>query len=527
MSTAQHNLVAAAAAALTLAASGCRGGDAAPARHTVIDSRDTYDPRSLDPAHANDIPSGRLVGYVYDGLLRFAPDGTLQPALATRWELSPDGRTYTFHLRRGVTFHDGTPFTASDVVHSFARALDPQTHGVPLWPLYPIAGARELATGSAATLRGATARNDSTVAITLTEPLGVFPKLMAMPVASIVPRATPAGDGSALSEHPIGTGPWRFVEWKHDDYLRFARNPTYFGGTPKIDSLETRIIPEKSTAVAEFESGAVDVLYIPEGETRDWVQTDEKKALIQTTPALRLWYIAINTTHGPLADARVRRALNEAIDRRTILDQLLSGRGTLAAGVIPPVLDGADSARRPYPYDPADAKRLLALAGHARGIDLDLWVSQEPSQLAQTVQGYLRAVGVRTRIVQRDASSMREAARNGKTDLVLKDWYADYPDADNFLYPLLHSANVGVGGNVSFYANPEYDRLVTAARRETDDAHRTALYRQADETEFRDAPMVFLFFYNELYAVQPWVQGFQVPAVFNGQRWTNVTFGGK
>jgi ABC-type transport system substrate-binding protein len=513
---------------LALAAGACRGGDAGPQRHTIIDSRDTYDPRSLDPAHANDIPSGRLVAYLYDGLLRFAPDGSLKPDLATRWETSADGRTYTFHLRQGVKFHDGTPFSAGAVVHSFARALAPDTHGVPLWPLLPIAGAREFAAGTASQLSGVTAQDDSTVTIALAEPLAVFPKLLAMPVASIVPPSVPPGDGNALSEHPIGTGPWRLASWKHDDYVRLARNDAYFDGAPKIDSLEARIIPEKSTAVAEFESGNVDVLYIPEAETRDWVQTDEKKALIQSTPPLRLWYVAINTTHGPLADARVRRAMNEAIDRRTILDQMLSGRGTLAAGVVPPSLEGADSTRRAYSYDPADAKRLLAAAGHRGGIDVELWVSQEPPwpRLAETLQGYLQAVGIRARIVQRDASSMREAARNGKTDLVLKDWYADYPDAENFLYPLLHSANVGVGGNVSFYANPEFDRLVSAARRQTDEARRTTLYRQADEIQFHDAPMVYLFFYNELYAVQPWITGFQVPVVFNAQRWTDVKFGG-
>lgn len=130
--------------------------------------------------------------------------------------------------------------------------------------------------------------------------------------------------------------------------------------------------------------------------------------------------------------------------------------------------------------------------------------------------------GIRVKIVQRDAPSMREAARKGETDLALKDWYADYPDAENFLYPLLHSANKGVGGNVSFYANAEFDRIVSASRREQNDTTRAALYRQADSLAFGDAPMLFLFFYNELFAVQPWVHGFEVPVIFNGQRWTTV-----
>jgi peptide/nickel transport system substrate-binding protein/oligopeptide transport system substrate-binding protein len=121
---------------------------------------------------------------------------------------------------------------------------------------------------------------------------------------------------------------------------------------------------------------------------------------------------------------------------------------------------------------------------------------------------------------------MRAAARKGETDLVLKDWYADYPDAENFLYPLLHSANRGQGGNVSFYSNPRFDRLVDHARAEPNAQSRAALYSEADLLAFRDAPMAYLFFYNELYAVQPWIRGFEVPTIFNGQRWTDVSIAG-
>jgi peptide/nickel transport system substrate-binding protein/oligopeptide transport system substrate-binding protein len=212
----------------------------------------------------------------------------------------------------------------------------------------------------------------------------------------------------------------------------------------------------------------------------------------------------------------------------TILQQVLGGRGQVASGVIPHSLDGADKGRQPYAYDPAKAKQLLAAAGHPNGIDVELWCSQTAPypRIAETIQGYLNAAGIRAKIVQRDASSVREAARKGATDLVLKTWYADYPDAENFLYPLLHSANKGVGGNVSYYASPRFDSLVTLARREQDDAKRIDLYRQADRIAFDDAPMLFLFFYNELYAVQPWVKGFQMPAIFNGQRWEKVEIAG-
>ncbi len=498
----------------------CRGGESNPQRHALVDSRDTYDPRSLDPALSTDVPTGRAVSYVFDGLTQFTPDARVEPGLAQRWDVSGDGLTYTFHLRRGVTFHDGSAFTSRHVVRTFERALNPATKGGRAEPLMPIRGSDAFAAGRATSVAGLSAPNDSTVVITLSEPLASFPKLLAMPIASIVPDSIPADFG----QRPVGTGPWRFVEWKHDDYLKFAKNPSYWGGAPTIDTLVARIIPEPSTAVAEFESGNVDLLVIPQGETASWEETDEKKALLHSAPALILYYVAINTTRGPLEDARVRQAINHAVDTKTILDELMGGRGFLARGVVSPILDGADTTRARYAYDVAKAKELLTAAGHPNGIDVELWHSQDPtiSRLSQAVQGYLNAAGIRTKLVQRDASSAREAARKGETDMTLKTWYADYPDADSFLYPLLYSASKGPGGNVSFYASPAFDKLVLSARREQDDAKRAALSRSADSLGYADAPMIPLFFYNDLYAVQPWIRDFRVPTIFNGQRWTAV-----
>src|SRR5438874_8257008 len=496
-------------------------GDSAPDRHSLIDSRDNYDPRSLDPALSTDVPTGRAVGYVFDGLTRFTPAAEVAPGLAERWDVSPDGRTYTFHLRRNVTFHDGTSLVARDVVTSWERALDPKTKSSASEFLYPIKGARDFHSQKTSNIAGVTVRDDSTVVVTLEEPLASLVKLLAMPVASIVPQHVAPNFG----EHPIGTGPWRFVDWRHDDYLLFARNDQYFLGAPKAESLQARIIAEPSTSVAEFESGTVDVLQIPAGQTREWEEDESRRSLLSSTPALELVYVGINTTRGPLADVRVRQAINYAVDINTIVDRLISGRGTRAAGVIPPTLAGYDSTRRPYPYDTAKAKQLLTAAGHPNGIDVELWTSTTPIyvRIAETMQAYLNAVGIRTKVVQRESAASRAAARKGETDMILKDWYADYPDAENFLYPLLYSGNKGSGGNVSFYANAQFDSTILAARRELNDATRTFLLREADSIAFVEAPMMFLYFYNELYAVQPWVKGFRPPVIFNGQRWLDVT----
>jgi len=507
---------------LLLAVAACGGGADGSDRRTIIDSRDNDDPRSLDPALSTDVPTGRAVAYVFDGLTRFTPEARVEPALAERWDVSPDGGRYVFHLRRGVTFTDGRPLTARTVIRAWQRALDPATKGGRAEPLRPIRGAADFAAGKARSVRGLSAPDDSTLVVELEEPLGIFPKLLAMPVAAVTPEGA-----TNLGERPVGTGPWKLVEWKHDDYLLFARNDGYWGGPPAAESLRARIIQEPSTSVAEFESGTVDILLVPAGETQYWEEDESRRDMLMSVPALQLVYVAINTTRGPLRDPRVRRAINLAIDRRLLVQRLVSGRGRLAAGVIPPSLPGADTLRAPYPFDTVQAKRLLTDAGYPGGFDTELWVGSNPvyGRMAQTIQAYLNKVRIRTKLIQRESAAAREAARNGQADMYIKDWYADYPDAENFLYPLLHSANKGVGGNVSFFANAAFDRIVAESRREPDEARRNELYRQADSLAFVEAPMVFLYFYNELYAVQRWIHGFKPPVIFNGQRWLDVSIG--
>src|SRR4051812_43082532 len=157
------------------------GGTGPGDRDAIVDSRDEYDPRSLDPALSTDVPTGRAVAYLFDGLTQFTPEARVEPALAERWDVSTDSRRYVFHLRRGVTFHDGTPFTAANVIASWTRALDPKTKGGAAIALNPIRGAKDFAAGKAPTIAGLSAPNDSTVVVELEEPFGIFPKLLAMP----------------------------------------------------------------------------------------------------------------------------------------------------------------------------------------------------------------------------------------------------------------------------------------------------------------------------------------------------------
>src|SRR5712664_2398637 len=271
-------------AALT-GATAC-GGKSARAGERGLTYYESYDPRSLDPALSTDVPTGEMVTCLFDGLTQFNADGRLLPGLADRWTVERGGLRYVFHLRTGVKFHDGRPVTPADVRASFLRVLDPATTGGRAWPLLPIAGAQEYASRTASDVRGIQPLGDTAVAIEITEPLAVFPKFLAMAVAAIVP-APAAPD---LGQHPVGSGPWKFVRWQHDDFLVFARNPAYWGGAPQADTFVVRIIPEPLTQAAEFDAGRLSVVEVPFGETARWER--EHPELLVRKPGLRAVYVA-------------------------------------------------------------------------------------------------------------------------------------------------------------------------------------------------------------------------------------------
>ncbi|HEU5153216.1 MAG TPA: ABC transporter substrate-binding protein [Gemmatimonadales bacterium] len=480
-----------------------------------------YDPRSLDPALSTDVPTGEVIALLFDNLTQFNTEGELTPGLAESWAVDRTGLHYTFHLRSNAKFHDGRPVTASQVRASFLRALDPTLKGGRAWPLFPVRGARAYSAGDTTARVGIEVPNDSTLLIDLETPLNIFPKLLAMPVTAVVPTG-PVPD---LGVRPIGSGPWRFVSWTHDHMLVLARNGDFWGQVPMMDTLRIRIIPEALTQAAEYESGRLSVVEIPFGETRLWEKRRPQE--LQRRNALRAFYIAINTTRGPLRDVKVRQALNHAVDIPTILANLMGGRGTPAAGALPPQIAGYDPTRQRYSYDPELAKRMLADAGYPQGFSLQLWRSARPeyARVAQAVQQDLLGVGVRVEILERDASSARAAARKGETDLFITDWYGDYPDAENFNYPLFYSGNKGSGGNLAFLADSAVDAMILRARSTTDDAEKVRLDREIDQRVFDLAPWIFCWFPVDLWAERPELTGWRIPAIFNGQRWNTVRRG--
>ena len=501
----------------SLLLAGC--GDSAP--RTTLQYYLTNEPRSLDPALSTDVPSGEMVAMLYDGLTQFDADGQLHPGLASRWEVDAAGTHYTFHLRSGITFHDGSALTAQDVAGSWLRALDPKTGGGRAWPLLPIAGARAYVAGTAPAVSGLRVVDDTTLAVTLESPLSVFPKLIAMPVAAVAPWPLPAD----FADHPVGSGPWRFAAWDRGSELRVARNPGYWGAAQaEAESLRVRIIPEAITIAAEYEAGLLHVAEVPFSETARWEQSHPEE--LQRRPAIRQLYIAINTTRGPLKDVRVRQALNYATDAATILRTVMGGRGVRTGGSLPPGIAGYDSTLAPYRYDIARARALLAEAGYPNGVELELYRTSrsEYARLAQSFQQSWAEAGIRVTILERDGPTARAASSKGEADLFLTDWYADYPDAEGFLFPLFHTSNRGTGGNRAFLSDAALDRLVDRMRASTDTAEQTRLAREADARVHELAPWVFLWAPVDLWALSPEVTGWRVPAIFNGQHWTGVRF---
>ncbi len=502
--------------AIAAGTAGC--GDGGRGGASTLQYYLSADPPTLDPALSTDVQSGEVVATLFDNLVQFDVEGRVVPGLATRWETDSTGRVYTFHLRSGVRFHDGRAVTAHDAQASIVRALAPGGKGGRQWPLLPIRGAADFAAGKSKEIPGIQVPDDSTIAFTLEEPLNIFPKFMAMPVAAVVPTPTPAD----FAQKPVGSGPWRFVSWSHDDAIVLARNETYWGGAPKSDTLRIRIIPEALTQAAEYESERLSVVEIPFSETKRWEQTHGTE--IQRRPTIRDLYISMTTTRGPLRDVRVRRALNMAVDVSTMLSTIMSGRGVRAAGAIPPGIAGFDSSRAPYKYDPDAARKLLAEAGYKDGFAIKLWRSQRPelARLAQSVQQDLGRVGVKVEIVERDAPTVRATVRNGEADLYLGDWYADYPDPENFTFPLFHSKNRGTGGNYAFLADPVLDSMIMRLRTTTDEGEKTTLARAVDARVFDQAAWIFLWFPIDMWATRPGLDGWRIPAVFTGQRWTEA-----
>jgi peptide/nickel transport system substrate-binding protein/oligopeptide transport system substrate-binding protein len=513
------------AVTLLLCLAGCRPtGDNFPG-HLYL--RLSANPTTLDPALITDVTGGLLAAKIFNGLVRFNDNLDIIPDVAESWQLSKDHRTYTFRLKKGFTFSNGRAVTASDFQYSFERVLDPKTRAPITWVLDRIVGAKAVMAGTAAHASGIRVIDDQTLAITLERPFGPFLSLLGMTTAYAVPREEVAKLGVEFGNHPVGTGPYVLQSWKHGQNLVLSARGDYPEGNPRLKGIVYRIIPEDLTAVMEFETGGLDALQVPASEHRRYTMDRRWTGRIFTRPGLNCYYLGLNCSRPPFDNVQVRRAMNMAIDRERILETVYEKRGILATGPVPPALwkDGTRPAgTEGYRYDPEEAKRLISSAGLA-GKRIRIYISTEAEilDILEVIQQYLSRVGLRAEIVQMDWSALKQALNKGESDAFWLSWWADYPDPENFLYPMFHSANAGPAGNRTWYSDRLFDHLIEQAQSTADERARFALYRQANEQVVRNAPWLFMWHRSDTYVVQERVQDFRIYAIYSVDKGMDIS----
>ena len=467
------------------------------------------DPPALDTIHTTDTSSAAIVFRMFEGLVEQDPL-TLEviPALAESWEISGDGLTYTFHLKKGVKFHNGREVTSADFRYSFERCLTPENMSERSWVLAPIKGAEEMLKGDAETLYGMKTPDDYTVILELEKPFAPFLSYLAMEAGRVVAREGVKEDRF----EPIGTGPFRFISWKHDIRVSLEAFEEYHGEPAGIKRVDYEVIPDVGVAFQKFVAGELDLVdEIPPGQFR-LIQERYPEA-VKVWPFLRNEYIGFNHMRPPFKDnLKLRQALCWAVDRQRIVDDIYEGAALTANCILPPGMKERDDTIEGYGFDLEKAGRLLAEAGYPGGKglpELTLWYNNNEmhQQNVQYIQSTFKKIGVDVRLRSLDWPAYLKACESHEPDLYRLGWVADIPDADNFLYILLNSTQIGPPGNYSGYSNPEFDRLVNEARESTDSEHRIELYRRADRLATEDACWIHLMYAKERILFNPDYEG--------------------
>lgn len=482
----------------------------------------TSEPANLDPARGVDVSEGYVQAKLFDGLVRYDDEMNLIGNLAETWDITDDGRVFTFHLRQGVRFHCGHEFTAHDVVFSLDRVLDPQVGSPRTWCLDRIVGAKQRLAGKTPAVEGLTAVDRYTLKITLEEPFAPFVSMLAMPACSILPAnqaSLAAITDHSFFEKPSGTGPYRFQERVRDSYLLLVANTAYHGGTPPLAKIELRIIPESLKAEMEFESGNLDLLQLFPSNFDRFAESREHGGRIRNVPAMNVFYVGFNNQVPPFNDVRVRRALNLLIDRQAIIDAVFKGRGIPAKSSIPPGILGHSEKTAGYVYDPVAGAALLREAGYSAKKPLRFEIFQKSSQAAfeitRLLQGELKKHGVEVSLRPMEWSALKDAINQGEATSFYLSWFGDYPDGENFLYPLFHSSNWGAGGNRARFKSDKIDHLLEAMVRIQDPQKRSEAYSRIDQMIVDEAPWLYLWHSNESYLLGSGIQSMAMSPLFS------------
>lgn len=491
-------------------------------------------PDPFDPATLSDNRSIELAQNVFDGLTRInESDLSVEGAIAEDWSVSADGLTYTFALRDGVTFQNGDPVTAEDVVYTLNRSVNPEVKNQYAFFLGGIEGFAEVSEGTATELSGVKAIDDKTVEITLSAPAGYFPSLMALWPAWLVDQKTVEEFGEDWVNPPnvVGTGAFRLTEQVADSNYVFEANPDYFEGAPSLQRVEVTIVPEPATALARYEAGEFDVIRNLSPATYRQVQEDpELKAQFGSVPLLRTTWVNMRNDAAPFDDKNVRLAFNYAVDREAIVNVALGGLGSPASTFLPPGLPGSVAGERePIPYDPEQARQFLADAGYPDGegfpqVELVFQSRADLQAVAEVLQGQLReSLGIEIGLKGMPDKAFNDLINDPERRplLTLYSFGLDYPDPQEQHEYLAYSQPRGFA-NYANFSNAEFDALIDEANQTTDFDQRMELHKQAETILLDDAAVVPLYHPLATWLVKPYVQNFAVTPLYM-TRWANIT----
>ncbi|OGS40692.1 MAG: peptide ABC transporter substrate-binding protein [Euryarchaeota archaeon RBG_13_31_8] len=492
------------------------------------------DADKLDPADVTDQESTSRTDSIFESLVEYKEGSTeIQPGLATSWDISEDGLNITFNLREGVKFHDGTDFNADAVVFSFERQYNTShpynQYGEWAYWGYMFSDIEEVKK-----------IDNYTVNIVLNKPNAAMMTSLAMFTVAIVSPTNAELWKEDAFKHPVGTGPFKFVEWIKDDHITLEANKDYWRGAPKIDKLIFRVITDPSSRLLAIQAGEIQGMEFPDPASFSSINADSDLELL-TQPGMNVGYLALNCGYGyndtnkngvrdldepwvrtpgyfePFTNKSVRQAINYAINKTSIVENLYKGTAIVAKNGMPPFMLGYNDAIVDYPYNPTKARELLAEAGYPNGFTTTLWVMPvsrpymfDPSKIGEAIQSYLADVNIDVDIYQIDWSTYLEKTQAGEHPMCLLGWTGDNGDPDNFMNVLYgeNQCTLGTAGNVAFYNNTEVQSLLSAALQTYVVTERAQLYEESQIIIHEDAPFVYLAHANQAVVFSSNVHGF-------------------
>jgi ABC-type transport system substrate-binding protein len=449
---------------------------------------------------------------IYEGLVRYKSGSTdVEPALAESWDIANDGLSVVFHLRKGVTFHDGSPLNAAAVAFSFDRSINKNN------PLYQEAqgdygGFPFIDTYIGNVVSKVEAAGDMDVKFTLKAKYSPLLSNLAIPPGSVISMEALKKYGKGINENPVGTGPFKFVEWKKDDHITVDAYDGYWGTKPKLARIIFQPVPEASVRALKIQNGEGDVTWVLDPKDVPTLQGKADTDVLEQ-PGLNVNYADFNLQMPDFKDKSLRQALNYAVNKQELADSLYSGAGVPEQGVLPPTSWAYDPSIKGYPFNPDMARQLLKDSGY-NGQTLTIWAYTIPrgynpqgSKLAEAIQQYWQDIGVNSEIKTEEWAQYRSDRRANKFAFDLNGWQADTGDPENFLGVFFNSANAGAT-NTSWYSVPAIDNLLNQANQETDVAKRKDLFNQAEKQIVDDAPWLFIGHMKQQAAIRRRVQNF-------------------